>query len=127
MGIIKRYIVVPLMIFSIMGGTLFVPYVLLDFEIRKDYIANVLCIERNKSENTCMGSCYLSQKLEKTANHHTEDLTEINPINFSFFHQKDNPIEINHWSQDNKKVRIDRSGHFKHRILILDFFHPPRG
>jgi hypothetical protein len=127
MGFATRYIVLPLMIFSIVGSTLMVPLVLLDFEIRKDYIAKVLCIERNKTRNTCIGSCYLSQQLEKTTHHSSDDKSVINPeLNFSFFHQK---IESMLFSSQSHNLDLAPVSYQRRSIagpMIFDIFHPPR-
>lgn len=39
--------------------------VLLGYEIHKDYIASVLCINRDKPELHCEGQCYLHKKMQQ--------------------------------------------------------------
>lgn len=41
------------------------PIVYLDFKLRQDYIAKVLCINRDKPEMHCNGRCILMQKMKK--------------------------------------------------------------
>lgn len=40
--------------------------VILGYELNKDFIANTLCINRDKPEMLCNGKCYLMQELEKS-------------------------------------------------------------
>ncbi len=40
---------------------------LLEYAMNKNYIANVLCINRDKPELHCKGKCYRQSQLEKTA------------------------------------------------------------
>lgn len=43
--------------------------ILIDFEINRDFIASVLCIEKDVTGSTCNGQCYLSKELKSA----TED------------------------------------------------------
>jgi hypothetical protein len=42
---------------------LIVPLLYLDYEIRKDFIAKNLCINRNKPTLHCDGKCYLAKRI----------------------------------------------------------------
>jgi len=39
--------------------------ILIDFKINQDFIAKVLCIDKEKPMSTCNGKCYLSEQLRK--------------------------------------------------------------
>lgn len=39
--------------------------ILIDFKINQDFIAEVLCINKEKPMSTCNGKCYLSEKLKE--------------------------------------------------------------
>lgn len=39
--------------------------ILIGFKINQDFIAEVLCINREKPMSTCNGKCYLSEQLKK--------------------------------------------------------------
>lgn len=39
--------------------------ILIDFKINQDFIAEVLCINKEKPMSTCNGKCYLSKQLKK--------------------------------------------------------------
>lgn len=64
--IFKRYIALFLLVL-VSIKTLLVPFVYLDFELRKDYILQQLCENRFKPELHCDGKCYLSKQLHKVA------------------------------------------------------------
>lgn len=49
-----------------MVKAIMIPVIYIDFKINQDYIARVLCINRDKPELNCNGNCVLMQKL-KTA------------------------------------------------------------
>lgn len=55
----------------LMLRTLVVPVILVDFELRHDYIAQYLCENRLRPELHCDGKCYLAKKL-KAAQEHDE-------------------------------------------------------
>ena|SRR5690606_20090939 len=42
------------------------PAVFIDFKLNQDYIAKVLCINREKPELECNGQCVLMKKMERT-------------------------------------------------------------
>lgn len=64
--IFKRYIALFLLVL-VSIKTLLVPFVYLDFELRKDYIVQQLCENRFKPELHCDGKCYLAKQLHKVA------------------------------------------------------------
>jgi hypothetical protein len=54
-----------------------IPLVCLDYELRKDYIAKTLCVNRDKPITMCYGKCYLANKLA-AANQQQERQAEQN-------------------------------------------------
>jgi hypothetical protein len=62
----KRYIALFLLVL-VSIKTLLVPFVYLDFELRKDYIIQHLCENRFKPELHCDGKCYLAKRLHQLA------------------------------------------------------------
>jgi hypothetical protein len=65
---------------------MFVPMLMLDYELRKDYIIQNFCINKNRPELHCDGKCYLAQKIK--ANQEKEEQEGFQ----SFFRQL---LEIN--------------------------------
>lgn len=47
--------------------------VLINYEINKDYIASVLCVNRDKPEMHCEGQCYLRKQLHRDEQHKQQD------------------------------------------------------
>lgn len=41
--------------------------ILIDFKLNQEFIAEMLCINREKPASTCNGNCYLSEQLAKTS------------------------------------------------------------
>ncbi|MCB9202511.1 MAG: hypothetical protein H6604_05635 [Flavobacteriales bacterium] len=41
-------------------------WIVIDFKINQDFIAEVLCINKEKPEKHCNGKCYLAKELEKS-------------------------------------------------------------
>lgn len=60
-----------------------------DFYINKDFIANILCENKDKPEMHCQGHCYLGKQLDKENN-------EQSPVNTS--HKTTNEIQL--YSED---------------------------
>ncbi|REA60199.1 hypothetical protein DSL64_15735 [Dyadobacter luteus] len=44
-----------------------IPLVCLDYEVRKEYIAKSLCVNRDKPKLKCNGKCYLAKKLAEAS------------------------------------------------------------
>ncbi len=71
----KRYIAFTLLV-VISFKMLVVPFIYLDFELRKDYIIQNLCENRFKPELHCDGKCYLAKTLNKIAEDNAKSETE---------------------------------------------------
>jgi hypothetical protein len=55
---------------------LIVPFVYLDFELRKEYIIQHYCENRFAPQLHCEGKCYLAKQLQKVAQDHARTETE---------------------------------------------------
>jgi hypothetical protein len=55
---------------------LVVPFVYLDFELRKEYIIHNLCENRLKPQLHCDGKCYLAKQLQKVAEDNARNETQ---------------------------------------------------
>ena len=72
---IKRHIAF-FMLLLISFKILIVPFVYLDFELRKEYIVKNLCENRFTPQLHCDGKCYLAKQLHKVAQDHARSETE---------------------------------------------------
>ena len=43
-----------------------IPMLVLDFELRKEYIIKVYCVNKNRPELHCDGKCYLAEKIAQS-------------------------------------------------------------
>ena len=57
------------MMIAIMLPSLIKIGIWVDFEINQDFIAEVLCINKDKPTMKCNGKCYLSKELKKADEH----------------------------------------------------------
>ncbi len=64
MKLIHRYITFLLAV-AMMLNALVMPLIYIDFKINQDYIAKVLCINRDKPITTCGGQCFLNKQLKE--------------------------------------------------------------
>lgn len=88
MAILKN-IKICFLALCILVNTWMVPLIYLDFEIRKEYIVNVLCINQAKPITVCGGKCYLNDRLSNVAEQQgNEAETNTRSISFSFFSQE---------------------------------------
>jgi hypothetical protein len=55
---------------------LLVPFVYLDFELRKEFIIKNLCENRFKPQLHCDGKCYLAKQLQKVAEDNARNETQ---------------------------------------------------
>ena len=71
----KQYIALVLLT-TISFKILVVPFVYLDFELRKEYIIQNLCENRFKPNLHCDGKCYLAKTMHKIAEDNARSETE---------------------------------------------------
>jgi hypothetical protein len=65
--VIGKILFVMLLMGAMLAQTFSKSFIVLDYQWNKDYIARVLCVNRNKPEMKCEGKCYLCKKLKKEA------------------------------------------------------------
>ena len=122
-----RNIVVYTLVLNIIGSSLMVPLIHLDFELRRDYIAEVLCINRDEPSTVCGGKCYLNFKLDQAAEQQDNQSTTNNrQLQIFFFSQEVATLEfeiipdiiyLTRYSQENSGVTSS---------FIGDIFRPPQ-
>jgi len=101
-------------------------FILADFEINKDYIARVLCIEKDVQESTCNGKCHLTNELKKAEDNKKEtDLLNVTKEIVWFFSNQQNELQMEFISKLELEVKIDSKSKIQSGyISILD--HPPQ-
>ena len=111
---------------SILGSALVYPLIYLDFSLRQDYIAKVLCIQKDKPNNGCNGHCYLAKKLQKAKKQKQQKQQSVKEHKFTFFCQETSVREVILTS-----FRLQINWKSKPSKLLLDnysssIFHPPQ-
>eukprot|EP00172_Hildenbrandia_rubra_P002992 Plantae.Rhodophyta-Hildenbrandia_rubra.ctg43154.p1 GENE.Plantae.Rhodophyta-Hildenbrandia_rubra.ctg43154~~Plantae.Rhodophyta-Hildenbrandia_rubra.ctg43154.p1 ORF type:complete len:110 (+),score=4.23 Plantae.Rhodophyta-Hildenbrandia_rubra.ctg43154:420-749(+) len=99
------------------------------YEVNKDYVEDVFCINKNKPEMNCHGKCYLNKqltKLDKSADTQQKDAPQTS--------KKVEIVEYlltNIWSVSEQITYEDALTHHAHythqssRLLIGSVFRPP--
>lgn len=72
-----RYLVTYLILLSFVFQIANRIYVLIDFQVNKEFIAENLCEKKDEPESCCEGSCHLSKELVKLEE--KEDQSPANP------------------------------------------------
>ena len=124
---VVKYIVLTVLAVSMLLSTLMVPLIYLDFSVRRDYIAKVLCIERDEPMTVCGGSCYLSGQLKRVAEQQEKEATMPNQKpGFSFFYKALSPVEFRTYG-DTMASPASFSGHqHMSSSFLRGVFRPPR-
>ena len=125
MGIIRN-IIVGLLVLNTIGSTLMVPFIYLDFNLRRDYIADVLCINRDEPMTVCNGQCYLSDQLKKANNQHEKQKsTTPNQSGYTFYFEpgKSYTFNTHYFVRDQSYTMYQTKSGIS---LIDDIFHPPQ-
>ncbi len=101
--------------------------IIIDFNINQDYIAKVLCINKDKPEMKCNGKCHLTKELKKTEepadNPKTEFVQIRNEVLFCQYFistKKDNLIV-----EPKIKYRYQNPDFYQSEF-VSDIFHPPK-
>ncbi|MDH5475918.1 MAG: hypothetical protein OEX22_09535 [Cyclobacteriaceae bacterium] len=122
-----KNILLSLLIANTLGSALFVPLIYLDYSVRKDYIAKVLCINKDKPMLNCNGKCILAQKIKKAQEQEDESKDITQKLEISFFFAKWLQYEMKNFYTERENttslymiINLPE-GHFQ------GVFHPPQG
>ena len=91
---------------------------LIEYYSNKEYIASVLCENRDKPALACNGKCYLEKQLKKANNHDTHDHS-IPQIDLSKY-----PVSpLNYTTHKIKEFKIFKSEKFSvHEFTSQDYY-----
>ena len=122
----RRYISLFLLFMYLLAWM--VPYMpFIEYELNKKYIAEVLCVNKDKPEMHCNGKCHLKKQLKK-ANGATEQQEQpqappplkLDTILIILLLNKHNIYE-----KDYKKIIVPYIIHYSFE-LVIKIFHPPK-
>ena len=122
---IKNSLIIFVIINTLCSAFL-VPLIYLDYEVRKEYITKVLCINKDKPELQCNGKCVLSQKLEQAKEHEEIPLDVSGKLELSFFFNACLLFEFNNTSFEIDSSQTISVLTFLSVGHLIDVFHPPQ-
>ncbi len=105
---------------------MFVPMLMVDYELRKDFIIQNYCVNKNRPELHCDGKCYLAKKIQ--ANQEKEEqqgfqnffrqMLEVNSCETVVQFNKSNVFVVEYLETQNFSYQISQPKDFQ-----LAFFH----
>lgn len=95
----------------------------IEYALNKDYIAEFLCINKDKPEMACGGKCHLMKQLEKQEKELPKGLKisfEEYPIGFVKLYLKNSKVDLEHHAKQ-------RFGEYQNYSFLFseEIFHPP--
>lgn len=102
-----------------------VPFVYLDYQLRKEYIAQYLCVNKSRPITICGGSCYLARQLQKAQDHKQSEKTASVKIPLKEYH-KEGALAMSVYLTFYWVGHVfDYQDHYAY-LLRLGTFRPPR-
>lgn len=75
---LAKSISIGLLSLMLLVNALVLPAIYLDFEIRKEFIQKVLCINKKKPITVCGGHCFITKEFQNALDHSgTEELNSV--------------------------------------------------
>jgi hypothetical protein len=102
--------------------------ILVDFKINQDFIAKVLCINKEEPELQCNGKCHLKKQLKKLETPIEQDapVQKTNQFELTFIAIR-NDVNLHHNADFLKdKSQFSKIDHLFIDGYIAEIFHPPR-
>jgi hypothetical protein len=122
----KQISIGMLLAFCMTETSHFTPF--LEYYINFDYIAEVLCINKDKPETNCQGTCYLKDQIQQTEQnspkHPNNPIKEWTKTNLLFFEQITKVANLDFFTQH---ILLKKSYQFSvHENLQIPPTPPPR-
>ena len=101
--------------------------IFVSFKANQDFIAKVLCVNKDKPEMKCNGKCHLAKELNKTENKDENlPITISNKTEITLFIENQETFQIKPtFGFLTKECFIDEKKDY-HSLFINGVFHPPR-
>lgn len=102
--------------------------ILIDFKINQDFIAEVLCINKDKPMTLCNGKCYLSQKLKKAEEQEKKQVPSSLKEKSEVLYCYTNPPfdYLKYTDTYLSKLNAAYENEFYHSAFVTDIFRPPK-
>ncbi|MEO1052080.1 MAG: hypothetical protein AAFX87_15720 [Bacteroidota bacterium] len=114
------------MIICTIGSTLLVPLIHLDFEVRREYIAKVLCINQDEPIAICGGKCYLTERLDFVADFQEKNAPHTERFQISFYFEQHSAISLDNPSPSLSDLKLGYVSFEMPTLRSVDIFHPPQ-
>ena len=101
--------------------------IVIDFKLNQDFIAKVLCINKDKPMTKCNGKCYLSKQLKKAEKKEGKNLpihTQEKPVTTLYFQERIVPQSDNIFKDLNDRPFYEGANLYA-SSYINKIFHPP--
>ena len=102
-----------------------VPLAYMDYELRRDYISEVLCINKEDRTLSCEGKCFLMKRLKQTKESIPSESPAPERFQLTFFNpidsETENTIECVEINPFYDATTVNHTNAY-----IGDIFHPPR-
>ncbi len=121
---------IPVLLMLLFGATLVLPlWPVVNYAWNKDYIASVLCINRDKPEMKCEGKCHLN-KMMVTTHEQSQNQSEGMPtellVAFSTFPCVFLPLSFRSMDFSFRLDHLIRNEEMPLDVFDGRIFHPPR-
>jgi hypothetical protein len=110
----------------LMVRVMVVPMIFLDYELRKDYIIQNYCVNKNRPELHCDGKCYLAKQIKTTEQQEQQQKgADFNRYLFGVeFIETQNEIIVFHLSKTKLLTNFEYRDSLSQKHLS-SVFHPP--
>ena len=101
--------------------------IMIDFEINRDFISEVLCINRDKPMTICSGRCYLTSQLEKADEKENEQAPPTQRVKAEvLYFQNYFLVKFTAYQGSRDKVIPFYFAQFHSKKFISEIFKPPQ-
>ena len=102
-----------------------VPLAYIDYELRRDYISEILCINKEDPASGCEGKCFLMKRLKQTKQSMPSESPQPERFQLTFFNQIDRNTNT---TLECLEINLSfETGPVSNTITYIgDIFHPPR-
>lgn len=102
--------------------------IFISFKVNQEYIAKVLCINKDKPKMGCNGKCHLAKELNETENKgDNSPITVTDKIEITLFIEKNKPLQLKALCEYlEKRTFFDIEQRYA-PSYIDGVFHPPQG
>lgn len=115
------------MIFVLMTGTISRLGIWINFKINQDFIAEVLCINKEEPITMCYGSCYLTDQLQEQEEKEKQQApTTQKERSETLFQPHSNDATIAATLFDEGTTQLQKNSHLIPSDYIQQLFRPPQ-